>query len=215
MFDRKEYMEEWRRNNPEKIREYKKQWRKNNPEYIKEYHKQYYKNHEEYIKKYNKQYCKDNYEYIKERKKQWQKKNPEYMKKYRKDNAEHHKQYMKHRRKIDLKININHNISGAIYKSIKGNKVGRHWEDLVGYTLSDLIRRLKKTMPKGYNWDNFLRGELHIDHIIPKSVFDFDSSNQINFQKCWSLKNLQLLPAKENRIKHDKLYKPFQPALKI
>jgi len=34
-------------------------------------------------------------------------------------------------------------------------------------------------------------------------------------KRCWALSNLRLLPAKENMIKHNKLDRPFQPALRI
>jgi len=103
----------------------------------------------------------------------------------------------------------------AIWLSLKGNKAGKHWENLVGYTLKDLVKHLKKTMPKGYNWKDVLNGKLHIDHIIPKSVFNFTKPRHIDFQNCWALSNLQLLPARENMLKHDKLTKPFQPALML
>ena len=102
-----------------------------------------------------------------------------------------------------------------IWYSLKGNKAGRHWETLVGYTVKDLMRRLKKTMPKGYNWNDYLEGKLHIDHKIPKSVFNFTKPEHIDFKRCWALKNLQLLSAKENLRKNNHLSKPFQPALAV
>ena len=39
--------------------------------------------------------------------------------------------------------------------------------------------------------------------------------NKKYFERCWALKNLRLLPAKENFAKKDKLEKPFQPSLMI
>ena len=94
-------------------------------------------------------------------------------------------------------------------------KSGKHWEDIVGYTVEDLEKRLRKTMPKEYTWKDFKNGELHIDHIIPISAFNYTKSEHIDFKRCWALKNLRLLPAKENLIKHNKLIKSFQPSLKI
>jgi len=70
-------------------------------------------------------------------------------------------------------------------------------------------------MPKGYCWQDFLEGKLHIDHKIPISAFNFTKSEHIDFKRCWALSNLQLLPARENIIKSNHLSKPFQPALKI
>lgn len=101
-------------------------------------------------------------------------------------------------------------MSGSIRRGLSG-KGGRSWQDLVPYTRDQLLARLKKTMPKGYTWDDFLSGELHIDHIVPVSAFNFSSYTDIDFQRCWSLSNLQLLCKKENLQKGRKISKPFQP----
>ena len=122
-------------------------------------------------------------------------------------------QYVKERLKTDLKYNLRMKISKAINESlrygkrIKSNKNGRHWEDLVGYKLKDLIIRLVSTMPKGYNWEDVKKGELHIDHIIPISAFNFTQPEHIDFKRCWALENLRLLPKKDNLIKNAKLIK--------
>ena len=191
-----------------KNKEYFKQYRQENKEKIKEQCKKYYQENEEKIKEYQKEWWQKNKECRKE-----------YMKEYNKqwniDNNEYHKQYQKQRRKTDLKYNLNGRMSYAIRKSLKSNKAGRHWEDLVGYTVKDLEEHLQKKMPPHYTWQDYLDGKLHIDHIIPKSVFNFTKYTQIDFRKCWALKNLQLLPAEENLIKGAKLKQPFQPALKM
>jgi len=120
------------------------------------------------------------------------------------------------RRKTDLKFKLNNNISGAIHKSLKGNKGHQKWQDLVGYTTNQLIKRLKSTLPDGYVWDDYIKTtQLHIDHIIPISVFNFTKPEHEDFKKCWALKNLQLLPAKDNWSKHAKITKHFQPSLLI
>lgn len=36
-----------------------------------------------------------------------------------------------------------------------------------------------------------------------------------DFKRCWALRNLQLLPAKDNLRKNAKIGKPFQPSLGI
>jgi len=185
MFDKKAYIRKWRKENPE-------------------YRKQYYIKNKEKALEQCKQYRKNNPEKRKICQKQWVEDNPDY-----------NNEYQKHRYKTDLKFNINNKMRKSISKSLKGNKGGRYWEDLVGYTLKDLIKRLKKTIPKGYDWNDFLDGKLHVDHIIPISAWNYDNPGQINFRRCWALSNLQLLPAKENILKSNKLTKPFQPALKI
>ena len=59
------------------------------------------------------------------------------------------------------------------------------------------------------------RGEWHIDHIIPKSVFNFTKPEHEDFKRCWALKNLQPLWAEENISKFNKLDKHFQPTLAL
>ena len=129
---------------------------------------------------------------------------------YQRDYA---KKYFKQKRETDSKFKLNGNISSGISGSLEGNKNGRHWEDLVGYTLNDLKNHLEKLFQSGMTWKNY--GEWHIDHKIPKAAFNFTRPEHVDFKKCWALKNLQPLWAKENMLKGAKLDKPFQPSLKI
>jgi hypothetical protein len=101
----------------------------------------------------------------------------------------------------------------GIRRSLQAGKEGRSWRNLVGYTLVQLQRRLTRTMPTGYSWADFLAGRLHIDHKIPVAVFRFTSVDDVDFKRCWALKNLQLLPAEVNRRKNATLSEPFQPSL--
>lgn len=204
-----------------------KQWRESNKEHVKEYWKKYYEKNcerekrdrrEYYIKNCKRdseknreranQYFKNNREKVLEANRQWFINNPEKASKLR-------RKIENHKSKTDLKYNLNHRMKTSIGIALKGNKSGRGWETLVEYTVEDLIKRLKKTMPKGYTWQDFLDSKLHIDHIIPRSVFNYTKPEHIDFKYCWELKNLRLLPARENLIKAAKLSRPFQPALKI
>ena len=119
------------------------------------------------------------------------------------------------RRRNDPMFKLNENIRTVIRRSLHGNKNGCHWELLVDYNLSKLKKHLIKTIPNGYIWDDYLSGNLHIDHIIPISAFNFDLPKHIDFKRCWALSNLRLLPARENLLKSDKLEEPFQSSLKL
>lgn len=158
-------------------------------------------------------------EKYKEYQKQWYDNDKENMLKRKRNRKQKQKDYIREyynrRRKTDLKFNLKGKMGTAICYSLKGNKKGRHWENLVGYKLKDLIKHLKKTMPEGYNWRDYLEGKLHIDHIIPISAFNYEKPEHTDFKRCWSLNNLRLLTVRENLIKHNKLTKPFQPSLKI
>jgi hypothetical protein len=111
-----------------------------------------------------------------------------------------------------IKRKLSGGISRDIRKSIYGNKGGRHWEDLVGYTYKQLRKHLENQFTEGMNWNNY--GAWHIDHIIPISAFHFTTIDDIDFKRCWALSNLRPLWADENIAKGKKLIKPFQPSLK-
>ena len=219
--DNPEYKKQYRKNNEEKIAKHDKQYRKDNEEKIAKRMKRYYKDNRKHLKQYGEQYRNDNPKRIKEYRSQWVKDNPDYQKQWVNEHPDYYNNYQKYKCKTDLKYNLNRKISRAIgislkrTKSIKSNKNGRHWELLVDYTLADLIKRLNKTMPLGYTWQDYLSGELHIDHIIPVSAFNFTKPEHTDFKRCWALSNLRLLPVKENLIKYNHLDRPFQPALKI
>ena len=118
----------------------------------------------------------------------------------RKRNSKHKKQ----KAKSDSSYKINRSIAAQIRHSLDGNKRGRHWEDLVGYSLSKLKERLEETFKSEFTWENY--GSLwQIDHIKPRASFTFDNPNDEAFKKCWALDNLQALSAKENNSKGAKL----------
>ncbi|HDZ15013.1 hypothetical protein LCGC14_0950440 [marine sediment metagenome] len=91
-------------------------------------------------------------------------------------------------------------IARAIRGHLKGDgKGGQEWQTLVGYDYRQLTRRLKSTLPPGYEWErDFVKakGRLHIDHIVPVSAFNFTKPEHEDFKRCWALKNLRLVPAK-------------------
>jgi len=97
---------------------------------------------------------------------------------------------------------LNSAITSGINKSIK-DKNSRRWEDLVGYTLQELKARLESQFKDNINWDNY--GKWHVDHIIAKYYFNFNSSKDGEFKKCWALDNLRPLWGKENISKSNKI----------
>jgi len=117
------------------------------------------------------------------------------------------------KKKKDSCFRLNGAISSGIWRSLKGNKNGRQWESLVGYSLDTLIKHLEKQFTKGMTWENY--GIWHVDHKIPLNVFNYTKSEHEDFKKCWALENLQPLWAFDNLSKHNKLDKHFQPSLAI
>lgn len=110
---------------------------------------------------------------------------------------------------------LNGNISRLLARSLKvGSKGGRHWIDLVGYTIGQLRKHLEEQFQSGMNWENY--GTFwHVDHKIPVAAFNFERPEDLDFRRCWALRNLQPLESWENMSKSDKVSRPFQPCLAI
>jgi len=83
-------------------------------------------------------------------------------------NRDRAKKYAK-KRFLRPGVRLSHNMTMAIYISLRGNKKGQHWEDLVGYTLGDLIKRLKKTLPKGVTWEDFTKNRSKSGAAVPST----------------------------------------------
>ena len=93
---------------------------------------------------------------------------------------------------------LNRVMSKSIWDALKGLKADRHWEDLVGYTLKELREHLESQFDENMTWDNM--GEYwEIDHIIPKSQFQYKTEQDKQFRVCWSLANLRPLEKIANK----------------
>ena len=165
---------------------------------MRDYAKQYYHNHREKCINYSKQYFKDNSEKLKEYARKWNNENKERIDKrntkYRNDNRE---AIREKKREWDRKAMLNpmhrlsNNLRGNMYHALKGKKGFKKWEDLVGYTLQDLINHLTPLLNNTtMTWDNY-GITWHVDHITPKSWFKYVSTDDPKFKECWALSNLQ------------------------
>jgi len=208
----KEYRKKYRKEHKEEISKYNKEYGKKhyqeNKEAMLEHMKEYYSQNRETILKRVKNYYQENKEGKKGYIKNYKINNPDkirlWNKKYRENNREKLIEYCKNSyKKYYKKIGL------AIGRSLKDNKAGRQWESIVGYTLSDLIKHLKSTIPEGYTWNDYLNGKLHIDHILPIRLFQFNSTEDEEFKQCWNLYNLRLLSEKDNKSKQDNINDPI------
>lgn len=211
---------------------YAKQYREKNKDEIKAKKRAYVTKNREKISLHRKKYCEKNREkrkiaqhnwYLTNRKKSnqastnYRLEHKEELKAYQKKYRLEHRKEKSEREKEIRRNNISHKLSNqfstVMRRSLKqGQKNQRHWEILIGYSLNQLIKHLKKTIPKDYTWQDFIDGKLHIDHKIPISVFNFEKPEDLDFRRCWALSNLQLLPIEKNISKGAKLSKPFQPS---
>lgn len=164
------------------------QWRENHPEY----HKTWRKKYEEHIQKYGRKWREEHSGYMLG----WRNRNREYYQKYKRE-------YMRQKRKENPQFCLGRSIAVAIWDALRSKKAGRHWEDLVNFTLGDLVKHLENQFTSNMTWDNY--GDCwEVDHIIPKSWFEYEDPKDEAFKECWSLENLQPLGVSENRSKGNK-----------
>jgi hypothetical protein len=200
-----------------------KKWREKNSEKVACYQRKARKKHYDKNKEKISLHKKEHPEISREATRRWRAKNPERSKLYdqiwRLNNIETAREIQrKHaiKRRSTVKGNLSNRMSCRINGALRqGVKSGRGWESLVGYTVHELRNHIEKKFKKGMDWEKFLNGEIHIDHIIPIKAFNYETTEDIDFKNCWALNNLQPMWAKDNIIKRDKLNKPFQPSLLI
>ncbi len=107
---------------------------------------------------------------------------------------------VRHRRKHDPAFYMKGRIAGLVRRIAVG-KAGRRTEDLLGYTAAQLRVHLERQFTKGMSWAAFMRGEIHIDHIVPIKEFGATTVGDPDFRVCWGLPNLRPMWARENMRK--------------
>jgi hypothetical protein len=142
---------------------------------------------------------------------EYKEKRKEYLKKYKESGAlakanQKYKEsgrlaeaqkHSREKRKNNPQSKLDHAIGTALWKSLKESKGGRSWEELVGYSLEQLVAHLEPLLKEGMTWDNY-GTYWHVDHIKPKSWFAYETPADDAFRLCWGLDNLQPLSAVDN-----------------
>lgn len=115
--------------------------------------------------------------------------------------------YVLERLKNDPEFKVLHNVRSRFRTAVKGLRHSKNIKDLIGCDLQELMNHLQTTAINngyaGFDINNYNSRMFHIDHKIPCSHFDFTNNEDI--LKCFHYTNLQILSAKENLIKRDKL----------
>lgn len=180
------------RNNHEKLKNKNAKWRRNNPEKVKEIGKRAVISRKN--RGYDIQYRKENAESLAKIAKLWWRNNPHKRKQY------NDKQVSTGQGKLEAAIRA------CVRSEIRfGSKGGRRTFDLLGYTPFELRKHLEKQFTEGMNWENYGRGGWHVDHIIPLSLFSYETPDDEDFKAAWSLKNLQPMWQRDNLSKADKI----------
>jgi len=203
----KESVDKYYENNKEKILKQSKEYREENKDLITERNIKYRKNNKKKIALSQKEYYQKNKRKVDKRVKEYNSR-PEVILKKR----ERGRKYTLKRRLENPVFKLNQNTSRAIRGSLKFNglsKNGRHWENLVGYTIQKLKDHLESLFKSGMTWENYGRKKgvkcWQIDHILPLSFFKYTSTDDTEFKYCWSLANLQPLWEQDNILKYNKI----------
>lgn len=192
---------EYRKNNPERVKTNNAKWCKAHPEYAKER----YAKDPLRIRRSNKKWRANNPEYVREYNREWAEKNPE-------RSREIHRNAVRKKRSTP-KGKLEANIRSAVIRGlIRGGKNGKKTFDLLGYSLDELKTHLEKQFISGMTWGNYGKSGWEVDHIIPLAAHNYQTVDDIDFKRAWTLSNLQPLWGPENRQKNARLTKPFQPS---
>ena len=118
------------------------------------------------------------------------------------------------KRRASAKGRLENAISCGIRDGIVlGSRAGRRSFEILGYTIDELREHLEKQFEPGMTWENYGKGGWEVDHIVPKSIFNYATPDDIDFKRCWSLENLRPLWGKDNRTKWRSFKGNFQPSL--
>lgn len=97
---------------------------------------------------------------------------------------------------------LRNRISRRLRHALSGRNLSKNWKDtfeVLGFTAETLKSHLESKFQPGMSWDNI--GCWQIDHVTPDSWFNYNSMDDADFKKCWSLNNLQPMWADLNKSK--------------
>lgn len=180
----------WYQKNIRKIRLQRREWYQKNKEKRTQYLRKWYQKNKEKKLQQSKECYQKNKEKILWRHRNYNQKNKEKILRYKKE-------WQRYQRKTNPRYRLDENMGTLVWASLRNKKAGRKWETLVGYTLKDLIERLEKQFNRKMNWDNY-GSYWVVDHVKPKSLFNYTFPDDLEFKQCWTLKNLQPLEKIEN-----------------
>jgi hypothetical protein len=108
------------------------------------------------------------------------------------------------KRTQDSKYKITVYCQTMLSRSIRGRYRGKskRWNEYFDFTAEQFIEHMQSLFISDMSFDNY--GEWQIDHIKPKSDFNYNSVNDKEFKECWKLDNLRPLWKWDNINKRNK-----------
>ena len=184
----KEYSQNYRKENKDELNKKRNIYKENNPKIYENYKIKY----KELNKQWQKKYREKNKEKINE-----------FCKKYQKEHRIERNERERNKRKNDkvykLKTNIRIMINDAFKRKNKFKT--ENTENIIGCKIQNLTNYLLQTFKNNYGYEWNGEEPVHIDHIKPLKY----ANTEEEVIKLCHYTNLQLLKAKDNLIKHDKL----------
>jgi hypothetical protein len=117
----------------------------------------------------------------------------------------------KFRRQRDPKFYLTHHIATRVRQQVgaEGYPPGftKNIDSYLGYRMLDLVRQLNTDCLERYqvSLKEAIKRGYHLDHKHPLSKFDVKAVNTPEFQACWAMENLWMLPASVNLAKSDRV----------
>ena len=201
----------WRERNRESCVINIRKWHEENKEWERESSKKYREEHKDHILKHASEYYWSHHEEI-------LKKNPEKWQKYKEredfeEKKAEHKEYVirnkdkinertkiyaKQRRKNDLNYSILIKLRNRIGRALKYNRKASKSVELLGCSIQEYRDHIESLFTKDMSWEGFMKGKIHIDHIVPCCAFDLSDPyqqklcfNYANTRPMFKLDNLK------------------------
>lgn len=115
----------------------------------------------------------------------------EVLEKSKENHKKWQRQYHKKKQGIDNQYTLSRRIRSSIKNALNGKCKRKKTQNIIGCSKEFFIDYLKSKFTKNMKWENFLNGEIHIDHIKP--CVSFDLTDQVEVGKCCHYSNLQPL----------------------
>jgi len=165
--------------------------------------------HKELLRNKLQKWRNENKEHANEWSYNWRCKNPQKTKLiYQKSDKKRRKQkneYLRQKRKIDPNYKIGSNLRRRINRSLKVQFANKYYkfDEYLGCTLEFFKEYIQSKFTDGMTWELYLASEIHLDHIIPCSLFNLTDPEEQ--KKCFHYSNIQPLWKRDNFQKSNKL----------
>jgi hypothetical protein len=159
--------QKYRTNNREKCKLATKKWSQNHRKQLLQYAQRYYQENKTQYQQQHKQYYQENKDKL--------------------------YQYRRNRIKTNPALKLRINLARRILSVIKNQSTKKSCRtiQLLGCSKEQFKDYFQSKFTIGMTWDAFMRGEIHIDHVIPCVAFDLTKKEEQ--LKCFNYKNTQPL----------------------